>query len=195
MAILNRQATFDALFFLLTNFNSTFMLKTNPFFASRKSQVLSDFLNAAKTYIFISFIVMITTVNLFSNNSKAEDCTSNALKAIQEEQQDVDGCIFYFKYFLNPGNTAVTFRWDFGDGGISFDPNPTYTFSHGYSQTVTLTITDQNGCTSSKTINFGSGDCHGGFCNYAEGGDDCCFEICVDGVEGWTWVMETIWVI
>ena len=49
---------------------------------------------------------------------------------------------------------AITgWAWDFGDGGTSNQQNPTYTYQTPGIYTVTLTITDANGCTSTVTQN------------------------------------------
>lgn len=38
--------------------------------------------------------------------------------------------------------------WDFGDGGTSMLPNPTYSYTAGGTYSVCLTVTDANGCSS-----------------------------------------------
>ena len=41
----------------------------------------------------------------------------------------------------------VNYAWDFGDGGSSVLPSPTYVYSVPGTYTVSLTVTDDNGCT------------------------------------------------
>lgn len=53
--------------------------------------------------------------------------------------EDVDGAIQYY-------------RWKFGDGSESEADNPTYTFHHRGSWTVSLTAWDQDGASVSKTV-------------------------------------------
>jgi PKD repeat protein len=43
-------------------------------------------------------------------------------------------------------NTVTAWLWRFGDGGTSTTQNPTHTYSAGGAYSVTLTITDVNGC-------------------------------------------------
>lgn len=54
---------------------------------------------------------------------------------------------------INTANIA-TYFWDFGDGGTQTTANPviTYTYTNSGTYTVTLTTTDINGCTDTKTI-------------------------------------------
>ncbi|MEM7373086.1 MAG: PKD domain-containing protein [Bacteroidota bacterium] len=41
---------------------------------------------------------------------------------------------------------SYTYLWDFGDGGSSTDPNPTYVYANNGDYTVSLTVSDVNGC-------------------------------------------------
>lgn len=49
---------------------------------------------------------------------------------------------------VSPAGTSITkWKWDFGDGGSSTLQNPVYTYRSAGSFTVTLTITNDKGCT------------------------------------------------
>ena len=52
---------------------------------------------------------------------------------------------------------AVSYSWDFGDGGTSTDMNPTHTYAASGQYDVTLTIADINGVMAdiTKTVNVG----------------------------------------
>ena len=53
------------------------------------------------------------------------------------------------------GDAPFSYAWDFGDGAISDDPNPTHTYTETgcgtTSYSVVLTVTDGNGCTADVT--------------------------------------------
>ncbi|MBX9784788.1 MAG: PKD domain-containing protein [Chitinophagaceae bacterium] len=55
----------------------------------------------------------------------------------------------------NSSNAAsiVSYAWTFGDGGTSTLPNPDYTYNNSGTYTVTLTVTDINGCSNTFTRN------------------------------------------
>ncbi len=65
------------------------------------------------------------------------------------------GCI-PFSFNFNPIITSVdavtSYSWDFGDGGSSTLPNPTYTYTTQGTYNVTLTITTSSGCTDDTTF-------------------------------------------
>jgi len=45
-----------------------------------------------------------------------------------------------------PGSSITSWQWDFGDGGTSTQPNPTHTYTNTGFYTVTLQVTNSNGC-------------------------------------------------
>ncbi|MBW8683578.1 PKD domain-containing protein [Chitinophaga rhizophila] len=46
----------------------------------------------------------------------------------------------------------TTYTWDFGDGTVGTGKSPVHTYNNVLSPTVTLTVTNSNGCTASKRI-------------------------------------------
>lgn len=99
------------------------------------------------------------------------DCEENGPTAdfhVRQEDHDPDCCYSFFNDSVNgPCGSELTYEWDFGDGNFSTDENPTHCYSPsspGDSWDVTLTVTDESGCTDSVTMHivcFGdSGCCH-----------------------------------
>ena len=128
---------------------------------------------------------------LFPSTAKAgvETCTSNALREVIATPEDENSCTFSFTFILNSGYTATSYFWDFGDESFSQDQNPFYKFSNYGPFDVCLTVTDQNGCTSKLCIQVDPGECDGGFCNYMTG-QGCCIDVCVEEVQGLTWIVD-----
>lgn len=61
--------------------------------------------------------------------------------------------------FTNTSTGGTIFAWDFGDGNQSSNQNPTHIYAASNTYTVTLIVTNANGCTDTTTsvINFVSG--------------------------------------
>jgi len=51
-----------------------------------------------------------------------------------------------------PGSSVTSWQWDFGDGGTSIQQNPTHTYTNTGFYTVTLQITNSNGCKRTASI-------------------------------------------
>lgn len=66
------------------------------------------------------------------------------------------GCVPLNVTFIdksNPVNGTITaYSWDFGDGATGSGSTPVHTYNNVLSPTVTLTVTNSNGCTASKQI-------------------------------------------
>ncbi|MEU4745128.1 carbohydrate-binding protein, partial [Actinosynnema sp. NPDC023658] len=52
----------------------------------------------------------------------------------------------------DPEGTALTYAWNFGDGGTSTAANPSHTFTANGQYTVTLTVKDSSGLTGSTNV-------------------------------------------
>ncbi len=66
------------------------------------------------------------------------------------------GCIPFDVTFTDKSNpvngTISAYTWDFGDGATGSGSSPVHTYNNVLSPTVTLTVTNSNGCTASKQI-------------------------------------------
>lgn len=90
--------------------------------------------------------------------------TSTAVKTVtvwEKPQPDftaspAKGCIPFDVTFTDKSNpvngTISTYSWDFGDGTTASGNNAVHTYNNVLSPTVTLTVTNSNGCTASKQI-------------------------------------------
>jgi gliding motility-associated-like protein len=69
--------------------------------------------------------------------------------AVFSTTSDTTGCGPVCVVFDNTSANAVSCTWNFGDGGSSTSCNPTYCYTVPGTYSVTLSVTDNNGCTSS----------------------------------------------
>ena len=50
----------------------------------------------------------------------------------------------------DPDGTVASYAWDFGDGSTGTGATPTHTYAAAGTFTVSLTVTDDGGCTVSR---------------------------------------------
>ncbi|GGW32916.1 PKD domain-containing protein [Arenibacter certesii] len=70
---------------------------------------------------------------------------------------NTDNAVPYKINFSSAGSTdndgrIASYSWDFGDGNTSTEQNPSHTYSVGGSYIISLTLTDDDGATSTKSI-------------------------------------------
>ena len=54
----------------------------------------------------------------------------------------------------NPAGGSITYRWEFGDGAISTEANPSHTYAYAGNYTARLTVTNQANSSSTATVNI-----------------------------------------
>ena len=98
------------------------------------------------------------TVTLVATNGCSTATTSETIivydKPVLNFAADkTDGCDGLKVTFKNTAETGIGYLWDFGDGQTSTDNSPTHIYTGvGKSFTVTLTATNQLGCTTTATL-------------------------------------------
>lgn len=102
-----------------------------------------------------TYVVTLTATNGCSTNSTTETITVLPQPLTEFEADNTLGCPGLIVKFKNNTQNGVSYIWDFGDGSpISneFEPTHTYTGDQEY-YTVTLTATNNLGCTMAVTKN------------------------------------------
>lgn len=57
-----------------------------------------------------------------------------------------------FQSNVTSTSNPFTYKWTFGNGDISLLPNPTYVYNNTGNYNVSLTVTDKNNCSTTKTV-------------------------------------------
>ena len=101
-------------------------------------------------------VTLITSNSIFS-----DDKTSSALIQVFDNpisgisiNSPLNGCmplLIDFKDISYTSNSIVNWQWDFGDGGASNLQHPNYDYSNDGNYSVSLLVTDVNGCQSLST--------------------------------------------
>lgn len=93
------------------------------------SLTITDSYGCSSTLVKPYFIVTETITADFSSEVILSNCNYSLVQ---------------FHSFID--DTVCSFYWDFGDGGVSVDPNPVYPYLEAGSYNVSLTVTDCNDC-------------------------------------------------
>ncbi len=117
----------------------------------------SNSVNPSHTYNFTG--TYIVTLSVTDNNG----CTADTTDVITISSPTpffsgfpVEGCApldVAFSDQSTSDNTIVSWQWNFGDGGTSAQQDPTHTYLDSGIYNVTLTVTDNKGCSKSLTLN------------------------------------------
>lgn len=122
--------------------NSTEENPTHTYFTQgtyNVSLVITD-LNGCTDTVFMPSIVTVTGSIPNFEISTTVGCDSLAVQ---------------FNDLSTPAGSVLSWNWNFGDGGTSTEQNPTHIYQNAGSYTVSLTISDDAGCTNTETkFNF-----------------------------------------
>lgn len=92
--------------------------------------------------IYWKIFTLIAVIPLFALTSCEPE--EEVLDPVASFQYEVSEDNFLEVSFTNFSQNAVSYSWDFGDGGTSTDENPTHVFAEEGSYTVTLTATNES---------------------------------------------------
>src|SRR5690606_22447108 len=101
-----------------------------------------------------NFTVTLTSQNTASgcSDNTTQNLTINPLPTPTFTATNTTGCAPLSVSFTNTSGPGTTFQWDFGNGSTFTGQNPpAQTYSADGSYTVTLTMTNANGCTNTVT--------------------------------------------
>jgi gliding motility-associated-like protein len=145
--------TVDCMLFGRVTFNNT-TLRANRYLWAFGDNTTSNQTSPTKTYLAAgTYSVTLTAYN------DTTGCSSELIEDVVISNTNADfvadtlfGCVPLTVDFtdLSTG-TGLIHDWAFGDGGFSAQPNPTYVYNNFGTYTVTLRITDINGCIDSET--------------------------------------------
>ena len=100
-----------------------------------------------------NFTITLTVTDTVNGCSDQATATvSVSIPVANFSAANVFGCGPLTVNFTDLSTGASTWAWDFGDGSTSNAQNPTHTYQNSGNYTVTLTVTDANGCTDTHTL-------------------------------------------
>jgi gliding motility-associated-like protein len=139
---------------------------TYQFINKSKNNISNQWLfNDGKTVSASSFSAILTpskqndtfySVTLFVTNAyKCKDSTEQIIKVkpklnIRFKQESLVSCEKGIVAFENESVNAVRYFWKFGDGGLSNEKNPSYTYDHYGNYRIMLYGYDRDGCVDSS---------------------------------------------
>lgn len=110
------------------------------------------FTNTSTTTDSIYEVVMIAGTSLGCSDTVTQFITVRA--EIDPSFNTAPGCIGDSTFFTNTTqtiDTIVAWNWSFGDGNTDSTENPVHQYANAGTYTVTMTVTNQHGCSSSYT--------------------------------------------
>ncbi len=144
---------------LFTNNSSSNVVAWNWNFGDSTSSVLSD-----PTHLF----GMAGTYSVVLSVTSDSGCTVSSTQMVAINPMPIAGfnalvsCTSLSVNFVDTSSISsgsiVSYSWMFGDGNISTQQNPSYTYSSSGTYTVTLTVQSNNGCSDTTTMVITTGE-------------------------------------
>jgi len=100
------------------------------------------------------YTITLTASNGCSTSTTTETVTVLPQPAASFTARRNEECACLEVGFTNTSIDAVSYLWDFGDGATSVETNPVHAYATAGNYKITLTATNQNGCTASITNDF-----------------------------------------
>ena len=121
----------------------------NSFSSTLQNPVVSDITQSCAG----SYSVSITDANGCVSDINDTTVTILPLPIVSFNATPTSGCEPLTVNFNNTTSSSNAFFWQFGDSGIDTVGNPIHVYNNDGSYSVTLTVTDNNGCSNQLTHN------------------------------------------
>lgn len=115
------------------------------------STVQNPVINAATSANAGTYSVAITDANGCVSNLSSQSISILPLPVVSFTASPTSGCEPLTVNFNNTSSGAVSYAWQFGDNGTDNIASPTHLYQNDGSYSVTLTVTDNNGCENQLT--------------------------------------------
>jgi len=100
-----------------------------------------------------NYSVFITDGNGCVSALESENVTILNLPVVSFSGSPLSGCAPLTVNFNNTTSSTASYFWQFGDSGVDTISNPSHIYQNSGSYNVTLTVTDNNGCSNQLTNN------------------------------------------
>jgi len=121
----------------------------NGFTSSQQNPVITNTTQASAG----NYSASITDANGCVSAYSSETVTILNLPVVSFNASPTSGCEPLTVNFSNTTPSSTKYFWQFGDSGVDTISNPSHTYNHSGSFSVTLTVKDNNGCSNQLTTN------------------------------------------
>jgi gliding motility-associated-like protein len=119
---------------------------------------ISNFTDASSIYVTpgIYTVTLTVTDHFGATDSKSEQIEIYANPKVQITSDVTSVCerdeVSFTDASILGDTTTAVWLWDFGDGSVSYNENPKYTYQNSGQYTVRLVLADHNGCNADTTL-------------------------------------------